>query len=151
MYKLLKKKKVDYIIHCGDIAHTKTQLSPEYFEMCGEFLSSLADIAPTHVILGNHDGNLKNQGRLDAVTPVAEALEHPNLFIHRDSQEVQMNDEITLNVLSVFDKDNWIEPTNNDKINIALFHGSVSGCKTDLGWTMENGEIDLKTLQKLLN
>jgi len=147
MYKLLKKKKVDYIIHCGDIAHTKTQLSPEYFEMCGEFLSSLADIAPTHIILGNHDGNLKNQGRLDAVTPVAEALEHPNLFIHRDSQEVQMNDEITLNVLSVFDKDNWIEPTNNDKINIALFHGSVSGCKTDLGWTMENGEVDLKTLQ----
>jgi len=147
MYKLLKKKKVDYIIHCGDIAHTKTQLSPEYFDMCGDFLSSLADIAPTHVILGNHDGNLKNQGRLDAVTPVAEALEHPNLFIHRDSQEVQMNEEITLNVLSVFDKDNWIEPTNDDKINIALFHGSVSGCKTDLGWTMENGEVDLKTLQ----
>ena len=147
IYKLLKKKKVDYIIHCGDIAHTKTQLSPEYFEMCGEFLSSLADIAPTHIILGNHDGNLKNKSRLDAVTPVADALEHPNLFIHRDSQEVEMSDDITLNVLSVFDKEKWIEPTNPDKINIALFHGSVSGCKTDLGWTMENGEVDLKTLQ----
>ena len=147
MYKLLKKKKVDYIIHCGDIAHTKTQLSPEYFDMCGDFLSSLADIAPTHIILGNHDGNLKNQGRLDAVTPVAEALEHPNLFVYRDSQEVQMTDDITLNVLSVFDKERWVEPTNKDKTNIALFHGSVSGCKTDLGWTMENGEVDLKTLQ----
>ena len=148
IYKLLKKQKVDYIIHCGDIAHTKTQLSPEYFDMCGDFLSSLADIAPTHIILGNHDGNLKNQGRLDAVTPVADALEHPNLFVHRDSQEVEMNNDITLNVLSVFDKEKWIEPTNPDKINIALFHGSVSGCKTDLGWTMENGEVDLKTLQK---
>jgi len=148
IYDMLREEEVDFIIHCGDIAHTKTQLSPEYFSMCSNFLSSLADIAPTHVVLGNHDGNLKNGGRLDAVTPVAEALEHSNLFIYRNSQEVELTDDVTLNVLSVFDKEEWTDPTDNNKINIALFHGSVSGCKTDLGWTMENGEIDLKTLQK---
>ena len=148
IYETLRKEKVDFIIHCGDIAHTKTQLSPEYFSMCSGFLSSLADIAPTHVVLGNHDGNLKNGGRLDAVTPVAQALDHDNLFIYRNSQEVRLTDEVTLNVLSVFDKDTWTDPSDDSKINIALFHGSVSGCKTDLGWTMENGEIDLQTLQK---
>ena len=147
IYDLLRKEKVDFIIHCGDIAHTKTQLSPEYFSMCSRFLASLADIAPTHVVLGNHDGNLKNGGRLDAISPVAEALGHDNLFIYRNSQEVKLTDEVTLNVLSVFDKDTWTEPSDASKINIALFHGSVSGCKTDLGWTMENGEIDLETLQ----
>ena len=33
LYSELKKQKVDYIIHCGDIAHTKTQISPEFVEM----------------------------------------------------------------------------------------------------------------------
>ena len=33
LYNKLKKEKIDYIIHCGDIAHTKTQISPEFVEM----------------------------------------------------------------------------------------------------------------------
>ena len=56
----LKDEAVDYVVHCGDIAHTKTQISPEFVEMCSNFFSSLASIAPTYLILGNHDGNLKN-------------------------------------------------------------------------------------------
>ena len=61
LYKSLEEQDVDYIVHCGDIAHTKTQISPEFVEMCSKFLSRLANIAPTYVILGNHDGNLKMQ------------------------------------------------------------------------------------------
>jgi len=68
LYKKLKKQKPDFIIHCGDIAHTKTQISPEFVQMCSDFLKNLADIAPTYVILGNHDGNLKNSYRQDALT-----------------------------------------------------------------------------------
>ena len=60
IYDSLKQEQPDYIVHTGDLAHTKTQLSPEYFEMASNFLKSLADIAPTIMILGNHDGNLKN-------------------------------------------------------------------------------------------
>ena len=33
MYEKLREESVDYIIHCGDIAHTKTQISPEFVEM----------------------------------------------------------------------------------------------------------------------
>ena len=47
LYKNLREEKPDYIIHCGDIAHTKTQISPEFVDMCSSFLSILADIAPT--------------------------------------------------------------------------------------------------------
>ena len=60
IYDRLKEEQVDYIVHCGDLAHTKTQLSPEYFDLATSFLKNLADIAPTYIILGNHDGNLKN-------------------------------------------------------------------------------------------
>ena len=50
IYETLKKENVDYIVHCGDLAHTKTQLSPEYFELATDFLKNLADITETHII-----------------------------------------------------------------------------------------------------
>ena len=143
MYEELRKENVDCIVHCGDLAHTKTQLSPEYFEMATNFLRSLADIAPTYIIPGNHDGNLKNSSRQDAITPIIDALEHPNLHLLKDSGEVSLSDDFALNVLSVFDEENWAQPSDYNKVNIALYHGSISGCKTDLNWTMEYGENDI--------
>ena len=143
LYQSLREEKVDYIVHCGDVAHTKTQISPEYVEMCSQFFESLADIAPTYAILGNHDGNLKNSSRQDALTPIFNALNHPDLHLLKDSGETNIDDKFCLNVLSVFDRDNWIKPTDTDKINIALYHGSISNCKTDINWTMTNGEDDL--------
>ena len=143
LYEKLREQKPDYIIHCGDIAHTKTQISPEYVQMCSDFLKNLADIAPTYVILGNHDGNLRNSSRQDALTPIANALEHPSLHLLRNSGEVPLRDNISLNVLSVFDEDNWQAPSDKSRINIALYHGSISNCETDLGWRMERGENDL--------
>jgi len=143
LYKKLQKLKPDYIIHCGDIAHTKTQISPEFVEMCSDFLKNLADIAPTYVILGNHDGNLKNSSRQDALTPIVNALEHDSLYLLKDSGEVILNDQFAINVLSVFDRDNWQDPTDNNRVNIGLYHGSISGIKTDTGWVMEHGENDI--------
>jgi len=143
LYEKLRKEKVDYIIHCGDIAHTKTQISPEFVEMCTNFLRNLADIAPTYVILGNHDGNLKNPSRQDALTPIVEALEHPDLHLLKKSGEVCLNDGFTINVLSVFDRDSWANISDSNRINIALYHGAISNSETDLGWTMEHGEDDV--------
>ena len=140
LYQKLKKEKPDYIVHCGDIAHTKTQISPEFVQMCSNFLSNLAEIAPTIVILGNHDGNLRNSSRQDAITPIVEALDNDNIHLLKGSGEFSLDDTITFNVLSVFDEDNWIGPTDYNKINIALYHGSISGVKTDTGWVMEYGE-----------
>lgn len=143
LYEKLREEKVDYIIHCGDIAHTKTQISPEFVEMCTDFFRNMADIAPTYIILGNHDGNLKNSNRQDALTPIADALRHPQLHLLKNSGETALDDDFTLNVLSVFDTDNWVEPSDENKINIALYHGSISGCRTDIGWKMEHGENDV--------
>jgi DNA repair exonuclease SbcCD ATPase subunit/DNA repair exonuclease SbcCD nuclease subunit len=148
LYESIRQENVDYIIHCGDIAHTKTQISPEFVDMCSDFLSNLADIAPTYVILGNHDGNLKNTGRLDALTPIVEALEHPDLHLLKNAQEVYLRDGFALNVLSVFDESNWDDPSNYDNVNIALYHGSISNCQTDSGWVMEKGEHDISIFEE---
>jgi DNA repair exonuclease SbcCD ATPase subunit/DNA repair exonuclease SbcCD nuclease subunit len=143
IYDSLKQEQPDYIVHTGDLAHTKTQLSPEYFEMASNFLKSLADIAPTIMILGNHDGNLKNGDRQDAVTPIADAMQHPNFTLLKNSGEYSPEDGLTFNVLSVFDRDNWQPPSNNGDINIALYHGAIQGCHVGSGFSLDHGEDDM--------
>ena len=143
IYERLRAEEVDYIIHCGDIAHTKTQISPEFVQMTADFFKNLASIAPTYIILGNHDGNLKNANRQDALTPIANALSCDNLFLLKDAGETHLPEGFTLNVLSVFDEDRWVKPTKKDNVNIALYHGSVSGVATDTGWIMEHGDHDV--------
>jgi len=142
LYKSLKEEKVDYIVHCGDIAHTKTQISPEFVDMCREFFESLAEIAPTYIILGNHDGNLRNGSRQDALSPIARAINSPRLTLIKNAGEVKLTDKFCLNVLSVFDEDNWVRPTDTDAINIALYHGAIDKSKTDSNWTL-GGDHDV--------
>ena len=143
LYEILRKENVDYIVHCGDIAHTKTQISPEFVELCSDFFANLASIAPTYIILGNHDGNLKNSTRQDALSPIVKALNLPDLHLLKSAGEVLVGPHIAFNVLSVFDEDNWVMPSDPDRINIALYHGSLSGVKTDTGWVMTRGDHDV--------
>ena len=143
IYDSLKQEQPDYIVHTGDLAHTKTQLSPEYFEVASNFLKSLADIAPTIMILGNHDGNLKNGDRQDAVTPIIEALQHPNFTLLKNSGEYSPESGITFNVLSVFDRDNWQPPSDNNAINIALYHGAICGSRVGSNYSLDHGEDDI--------
>jgi DNA repair exonuclease SbcCD ATPase subunit/predicted phosphodiesterase len=142
LYKSLREEKVDYIIHCGDIAHTKTQISPEFVDLCRDFFENLAQIAPTYIILGNHDGNLRNDSRQDAISPIVRAINNPNLILLRNAGETKLNDKFCLNVLSVFDEENWTQPTDKNLVNIALYHGAIDRSKTDSDWTL-GGDHDI--------
>lgn len=142
LYEQIRLENPDFIVHCGDIVHNKITMSPELIPMVSDFLKNLADIAPTYVIPGNHDGVLKNTNRMDAITPIAQQLNHPQLHYTRNSVIYQPNDDITLHAWSPFDKDNWSSVTDNSKINICLFHGSVTGVTTDIGYTFEEGELN---------
>jgi len=148
LYESLKENKIDCIVHCGDIAHTKTQISPEFVDLCSDFFKNLADIAPTYIILGNHDGNLRASTRQDAITPIVKALNHDNIFLLKKSGETSLDENFSLNVLSVFDEEGWVDPACPDKVNIALYHGSISNCLTDTGWEMDRGDHEISIFQK---
>ena len=143
LYAILRENEVDYIYIGGDIAHTKTQISPEFVQLCSEFFTNLAEIAPLYIILGNHDGNLRNKSRQNAITPIVNALNSPNIHLLADAGETIVNDNLTFNVLSVFDEDNWVQPSDPNRINIALYHGCVAGVMTDTGWVMDYGDHDV--------
>ena len=147
LFDKLKELKPDIIVNTGDTAHTKSILSPEYFNLTSWLFTSLAEIAPLHMILGNHDCNVKNSSRLDAITPITEALEDSNIHFHKHTKEVDLGENIVLNVLSILDQDKWSPPSDPSKTNLALYHGAVAGSKTDTGWIMEHGEIDIDFLE----
>lgn len=140
---ILREEKPDYIVHTGDIAHTKNQISPEFVEMCSWFLKELADISQTYVILGNHDTNLKNDTRQDSISPIVAALNHPNLTLWKYSGERIISDKLAFNVMSLIDEDKWTKPSNSELINIALYHGAIAGVSTDVGYTMEHSDHEV--------
>ena len=139
-----KELQPDIIYVGGDIVHNKTQgISPELIDCLSWWFTSLSDIAPTHVILGNHDGLVFNKDRQDAITPIIDALDNPNIFLYKDSGTYPIKNHPGFNwcVFSCFDLEGWknVELVEGE-INIALFHGAVWGSKTDRDWEIE-GDI----------
>ena len=149
LFEKLNEESPDAIFIGGDIVHSKTQgISPEIIDNLNWWFNSLASIAPTHVILGNHDGLILNKDRQDAITPIVNALNNDNINLYKNSGVYPSNKKINgkmINwcVFSCFDEENWgnVKPIE-DEINIACFHGAVWGSKTDIDWELE-GEVNL--------
>jgi len=148
-YKDLREQKPDVIVCAGDIAHSKVVLSPEYFSIAAKLFKELASIAPLYILAGNHDASfrgmtLRNASRLDAITPIIEALDNSNIHYMKQSGEYNINDNIVLNAMSLFDVDGWMQPTDPSKINVAVFHGAIIDASTDVGYTVDRSSgIDL--------
>ncbi len=128
----------------GDIVHAKTDMSPELIEMVSYLFNGLADRRPTIVIAGNHDANLNNQHRLDALTPIVKSNGHPNLFYLRNSGLYEIGD-IGISIMSLLDDpqeyvtyDKIIDPTKYKK-TVALYHGTIASSRVDSGLVLEHG------------
>ena len=105
LYSYIKKTKTDnsVIYVAGDIVHAKTDMSPELVAIVSDFFRQLADLAPTLIITGNHDCNLNNSYRLDALTPIVKALNHQNIHYLKDNG-IYLISGVHFNVLSVYNK-----------------------------------------------
>ena len=78
-------------------------MSPELVAVVSDFFKKLADLAPTLIITGNHDCNLNNSYRLDALSPIVKALNHPCLHYLKDNGIYKISN-VHFNVMSVFEK-----------------------------------------------
>jgi len=82
-----RKTKDSVIAVTGDIAHSKTDMSPELVDMISKFLIKLDSLCHTVVIAGNHDCNLNNSNRLDVLSPIIEGLDLNNLAYLKHSEK----------------------------------------------------------------
>ena len=138
-----QKKENAVIYLAGDIAHAKTEMSPELVREITWFFNECANRFPTFVITGNHDCNLNNMDRLDVLTPICDNLNNPNLYYLRDTGTTHINDELTFTVYSILDKKaNW--PLGKDvegKKKICFFHGPVDAARTDIGYVVSSNNF----------
>ena len=142
LYLACKELPDESIIYVGgDIVHNKTDISPELINITSEFLRKLADIRPTIIITGNHDTNLNNTSRLDALTPIIKNINHPNLHYLKDSGVYKFGN-VHFTVFSIFDHPSkYIKAESFDaETKIALFHGPVKSSKTDIGYEVTGDE-----------
>jgi len=116
------------ILLTGDIVHSKTDVTPELVNIVQEFLRKLCNIGPVLMIPGNHDANLNNSHRMDALTPIVKALNHPNLVYLIDTCVITIADIMFIH-WSVFDKpEKYIKPDKlRTEYKICLYHGPVTG------------------------
>ena len=148
-FKQCKEIKPDIIYIGGDIVHSKTQgISPELIDNLSWWFTSMAEIAPTHIILGNHDGLILNKDRQDAITPIITMLNNNNLFLYKDSGTYPIgNSGFNWCVLSCFDEENYNKAVPvPGEINIGLYHGAVRGSLTDTDWQLD-GEINISSFR----
>jgi len=137
-----RELKPDAIFIGGDIVHSKTQgISPEVIDILHWWFKSMAEIAPVHIVLGNHDGLILNHDRQDAITPIVNAIGSPEIHLYKNSGVYPIKDGYNWCVFSCFDEEGWknVKPVEGD-INIATFHGGVLGSKTDTEWDI-SGEV----------
>jgi DNA repair exonuclease SbcCD ATPase subunit/DNA repair exonuclease SbcCD nuclease subunit len=148
--KQVKDDKIeDSIIYlAGDIAHAKTEMSPELIREISWFLTECSKLRETFLITGNHDCNLNNNHRLDVLTPIIDNLNNPHIHYLRDTGVYNYNN-ITFVVYSILDKkENWplakdIEGENK----ICLFHGPVNKAQTDIGYVVSSNSFTVEMFE----
>ena len=126
----------------GDIAHAKTEMSPELIREISWFLTECANRKHTFLITGNHDCNLNNNYRLDVLTPIVENLENDRIHYLKDTGVYPFHN-LTFVVYSILDKkENWpkAELVEGDN-TICLFHGPVNLAETDIGYTVSSNSF----------
>ena len=126
----------------GDIAHAKTEMSPELVREISWFLTECANLKETFLITGNHDCNLNNNYRLDVLTPIVENLNNERIHYLRDTGIYPFHN-ITFVVYSILDKkENWPKAEVVEGENkICLFHGPVNLAQTDIGYIVSSNSF----------
>lgn len=157
LYKKIEELKPDLVINTGDTVHQKTNLSPELVEMVSWMHREIAKRSELDEILGNHDLNLMNSDRQDAITPIVQSINDPNIRLHKNSGLAWSREfdcgKINLWIFGIGDQENYPRPEDwakyPDDINIGLFHGSVLNCVTDSNWRMTHTEREIGLFEGL--
>ena len=159
LYKNLEKYQSleSVIVICGDILHEKCNYNEISLQVVFEFMENLVNLMDVIVIMGNHDGYTLRENRRDALNPIVDRIKGKNTLYYLRDSGVYAYNNILFGVSSVYDNvlirasDIEVVNTNayshNDQYKIALFHGSVSGCKLQNDFILEKYDRRLEDFE----
>ena len=144
----VEQNKNTIIYLAGDIVHAKTDMTPELVNMVTEFLDTLSRIAPTILIAGNHDCNLNNMSRMDALSPIVSMIDSDfnQLFYLKETGVYSLkNVDFVLNSVYENPKDFILsDDIQSDNTKIVLYHGPVDRASTDAGVLMKHNDVKIE-------
>jgi DNA repair exonuclease SbcCD nuclease subunit len=124
----------------GDIVHSKLDMSPELVQMLVEFFNGFT--LPTIVILGNHDMNLNNMHRVDAVSPVLDVIQNSNIHFIKENGLFEFGGCVWNHMAVDKTPADYVRANQFEgKYKIALHHGAVNTAKTDIGYQISNEHV----------
>jgi DNA repair exonuclease SbcCD ATPase subunit/DNA repair exonuclease SbcCD nuclease subunit len=130
----------DAVVITGDIVHAKLDMSPELVQLLVYFFSGFN--IPTIVILGNHDMNLNNMHRIDAISPILDVINKPNITFIKENGLFEYGGVVFNHMAVDVAPSNYIMANQfNADYKIALHHGAVNSAKTDIGYTISNENV----------
>ena len=124
----------------GDIVHSKLDMSPELINMLTKFFNGFH--IPTIVILGNHDMNLNNLYRLDALSPILDVINNDNIHFIKDNGLFKFSNIVFNHMAVDVAPKEYIQAKDFEgHFKIALHHGAVHNAKTDIGFEISNEHV----------
>ncbi len=147
-YQILKdisrsKRDKSICVITGDVMDSKTLLSPEDISMTTTFIYNLSKIMPTFVIPGNHDCNMINLERLDALSPIFNDITHIKNAHYLKYSGYYYYRNVLFGVSSVLDGKmlNCKVIKDKDIFKIGLYHGLIDGASFDVGGRVNKGHV----------
>ena len=139
----MSRIKPDRIVIAGDIVHSRNQISPELVNEVSWFLNECSKRTGKVIIIpGNHDIVEQNKERMDALTPIINALDVDNIIYYTKS-DVYIDDNIAWVVYSIYDNNMTPEAvmvnTYPDKLKVGLYHGILNGATNNQGFKFMHG------------
>lgn len=158
LIKDLKEVSPDRIVLAGDIFHLKINMSPSSIEIAGSLIRALSKIAPTDIIIGNHDFNEQDKTQGDAITPLIDLIENGkvldkpgkvgkpskgnSVYFYKKSGFYEVEPDLVYGVYSMLDGEILrLTEKDADKKYVAIYHGAVYGCQNDNGYVMKGDEL----------
>ena len=125
----------------GDVVHSKLDMSPELVRMLTEFFNMFT--IPTIVILGNHDMNLNNMHRIDALSPILDVIQNKNIHFIKENAVFEIGNVLFNHMAVDVAPEHYVRATDikSNKYKIALHHGAVHSAKTDIGYEISNEHV----------
>lgn len=146
LYKSIKDNATEnsIIVLLGDIVHSKTEMSPELIDIVSDLFNNLSNIAYTIIVPGNHDANLNNKNRLDAISPIIKNIKSDRLFYFKNSGVYKFGN-IYFSNMSVFDDiKSYVlaDKIETSGLKIALYHGVVNNAVNKFGYKFKSDTIN---------
>lgn len=120
----------DIIIHLGDLFDNRDIIPIEHLNFALRQVEKISEIAPFHIIVGNHDSWSRSSGEINAI----QTFKHiNNVFIHDKVEKIDFEGYKLLVMPYFDDKNQQIKYINENKDCDFLFcHSDLNGAKMHL-------------------